>query len=179
MIIGDGIRLRAVERSDLSLFVNWLNDYEVRQFLTLYFPISMAFEEKWYESMINSSPEEQPMVIEVITEKGWKPIGNLGLMHVSNIDRDAELGIFIGEKTEWNKGYGRKAIQLLLRYAFMTLNLNRIYLRVFENNLRGINSYRAIGFVEEGRMRQAKFSEGAYLDILLMSVLRSEWQAEN
>jgi RimJ/RimL family protein N-acetyltransferase len=179
MIIGDGIRLRAIERSDLPLFVNWLNDHDVRRFLTIYFPMSMAFEEKWFESMISKAPEEQPLVIEVITEEGWKPIGNIGLMNVCNIDRDAELGIFIGEKSEWGKGFGRNAIKLMLRYAFQTLNLNRIYLKVFENNLRGIKSYRASGFIEEGRMRQAKFSEGAYLDVVLMSVLRSEWLVEN
>jgi len=129
--------------------------------------------------MISKAPEEQPLVIEVITEEGWKPIGNIGLMNVCNIDRDAELGIFIGEKSEWGKGFGRNAIKLMLRYAFQTLNLNRIYLKVFENNLRGIKSYRASGFIEEGRMRQAKFSEGAYLDVVLMSVLRSEWLVEN
>jgi RimJ/RimL family protein N-acetyltransferase len=179
MIIGDGIRFRAPERSDLQRFTDWLNDPEVRQFLTIYFPISMPIEEKWFEENLAKSPAEQTMVIEVITETGWKPIGDIGLMNVCNIDRVGEVGLFIGEKSDWSKGYGRKALSLMLKYAFNTLNLNRVYLRVLENNLRGIRAYKAVGFIEEGRMRQAKFYNGTYIDVLLMSVLRSEWQAEN
>jgi diamine N-acetyltransferase len=178
MIIGDGIRFRAIERSDLHLFVNWLNDSEVCQYLTVYFPISMSFEDRWYDEQQKLAPEAQAMLMEVITEDGWKPIGNIGLISINNLDRDAELGIFIGEKSEWNKGYGRKALKLMLNYAFYTLNLNRVHLRVVSNNLRGIHSYQAVGFVEEGRLRQAKFSNGTYTDLLIMSVLRSEWQAE-
>ena len=178
MIIGDGIRLRAIERSDLPRYVNWLNDPEVRQYLMMVSPLSLTFEEQWYESMIKRPMEEQAMMMEVFTEDGWKPIGNIGLMSVSNIDRDGELGLFIGEKSEWNKGYGRKAIQLMLSFAFNTLNLNRVYLRVVAENQRGIRSYKAVGFVEEGRMREAKFLNGSYHDMLLMSVLRSEWKAD-
>ncbi|MBI9049385.1 MAG: GNAT family N-acetyltransferase [Anaerolineaceae bacterium] len=179
MIIGDGIRFRAAERTDLQQFVDWLNDPEVRQYLTIYFPMSLAFEEKWFEDNLSKSPDEQALVMEVITEGGWKSIGTISLMNVCNIDREAELGLFIGEKSEWSKGYGKKALKLMLEYAFNTLNLNRVYLRVFENNLRGIRAYKATGFIEEGRMRQAKFCNGKYLDVLIMSVLRSEWQAEN
>jgi RimJ/RimL family protein N-acetyltransferase len=179
MIIGDGIRLRAAERTDIPKFVEWLNDIDVRQYLTIYFPMSMAAEEKWYEDNVQRPPAEQVLVIEIFTENGWKAIGNISYMHLSDIDRAAEVGLFIGDKTEWNKGYGRKALKLMLNYGFYSLNLNRVYLQVFENNLRGIRAYKATGFVEEGRMRQAKFSNGKYLDVLLMSVLRDEWQAEN
>ena len=162
MIIGDGIRFRAIERSDLPRYVNWLNDPEVRQYINLFHPISLAFEEQWYEKMISLPVEEQAMMMEVITEDGWKPIGNIGLMSVSNVNRDAELGLFI---------------KLLLVYAFNTLNLNRIYLRVVDENQRGIHTYKAVGFVEEGRMREAVFLNGSYHDMILMSVLRSEWQS--
>jgi RimJ/RimL family protein N-acetyltransferase len=179
MIIGDGIRLRAAERSDIPRFVEWLNDNDVCQYLMIYYPMSMAIEEKWFEDNTKRSPSEQVLVMEIFTESGWKAIGNISLMNFSDIDREAEVGLFIGDKSEWGKGYGRKALKLMLNYGFYTLNLNRIYLRVYENNLRGIRAYKATGFIEEGRMRQAKFSNGKYLDVLLMSVLRDEWQAEN
>ncbi len=66
-------------------------------------------------------------------------------------------------------------MRLLLQHGFDTLNLNRVYLRVYANNLRAIRCYEKTGFVLEGRMRQAQYQNGEYLDILLMSVLRSEW----
>jgi RimJ/RimL family protein N-acetyltransferase len=86
------------------------------------------------------------------------------------------LGIFIGDKRYWNKGYGTEVMRLLLRHGFSTLNLNRVFLRVFETNPRAIRSYEKAGFVFEGRMRQAEFIDGKYCDVILMSVLRSEWK---
>ncbi len=86
------------------------------------------------------------------------------------------MGIVIGEKTYWNKGYGTEVIGLLLRHGFTTLNLHRIYLRVFQNNKRAIRAYEKAGFIHEGRQRQAEFQDGKYLDVILMSVLKDEWK---
>ncbi len=66
-------------------------------------------------------------------------------------------------------------MRLLLKHGFDTLNLNRIYLRVFSNNVRAIRCYEKAGFVQEGRFRQAHYQDGEYWDVLVMSVLRSEW----
>jgi RimJ/RimL family protein N-acetyltransferase len=85
----------------------------------------------------------------------------------------------IGDKRHWNKGLGTEAMQLLLKHGFETLNLHRIYLRVFANNPRAIRSYEKAGFVVDGRLREAHFADGVYIDDLLMSVLRPEWQARN
>lgn len=175
MIYGKRIRLRHVERADLSLFVDWLNDPEVRQGLALYLPISQAEEDKWFENAMSVSRDEQPLVIEARCEDGWKVIGNSSFFNLDWRNRSAELGIFIGDKAYWNQGYGSEAMRLLLRHGFTTLNLHRLFLRVFEDNPRAIRAYEKAGFVHEGRQRQAEFQEGRYLDVLLMSVLRPEW----
>ena len=103
-------------------------------------------------------------------------IGNSGFFNIDWRNRGAELGIVIGDKAYWNKGYGTEVMRLLLHHGFTTLNLHRIFLRVFEGNPRAIRAYEKAGFVHEGRMRQAEFRDGKYLDVLLMSVLRPEWQ---
>jgi len=175
MLTRDKIRLRAVEREDLPRFVAWLNDPEVRQGLNLYQPMSLVFEEGWFESMLKRPIEEHPLVIEVETSGGWTPVGNVGLVNLNWKDRSAEVGIFIGEKQYWNQGYGRKAMELLLDHAFETINLHRVYLRVFETNPRAVRSYEKTGFQHEGRMRSAHYQNGRYIDVLLMSVLRPEW----
>ena len=175
MIYGERLRLRAVERDDLSRFVVWLNDPEVRQFLLLNLPLSMAQEERWFEAMTKAPPAEHVLVIEVRESDGWKPLGNISLMDIDWTNRLAEVGIFIGEKAYWSKGYGREAMRLMLKHSFETLNLNRVWLRVYEHNLRGIRAYEHAGFKHEGRLRQGIYKEGRYYDVLLMSVLRSEW----
>ena len=118
----------------------------------------------------------QPLAIEVFTSDGWQLVGNISLHNIEQINRCAEVGLFIGDKEYWNQGYGREAMRLMLRHAFDHLNLNRVYLRVYETNPRGIRSYERAGFVQEGRLRQAQYFNGIFVDVLIMSVLRSEWQ---
>jgi RimJ/RimL family protein N-acetyltransferase len=175
MILGNRLRLRAVERDDLPRFVAWLNDPEVRENLMLNLPLSMAQEERWFENLLNRPQAEAPLVIEILTADGWVMIGNVGLNEINLTARWAEVGIFIGDKKYWNQGYGRDALRLMLRHAFNNLNLNRVELRVYENNRRAIKSYENTGFVHEGSMRQKVFRNGKYLDELVMAVLRSEW----
>ncbi len=176
MIYGDRLRLRHVEREDLPRFVAWLNDPEVRQGLSGYLPLSMAEEEQWFEGMLKRPPDEQPFVIEARKDAGWVPLGNCSVFAISWRHRSAELGIFLGEKSLWNQGYGTEAMGLLLRHGFHTLNLHRLYLRVHANNPRAIRAYEKAGFVLEGREREAVFQDGKYQDGLRMAVLRHEWE---
>lgn len=178
MIYGKRIRLRAIEREDLPLFATWLNDPEVRSNLFIYAPISMPEEEKWYEQMLARQQDEHPLAIEIKTETGWELVGNVGFLNINLHDRSAEMGIFIGEKKYWNQGYGREALRLMAQHGFGDLNLNRVYLYVNETNQRGIRCYEKVGFVHEGRLRQACFHEGKYIDTFVMSILSSEWSDE-
>ncbi len=176
MIYGNGIRLRAPEPSDLENFTKWLNDPEVIAGLQLYAPLSLKDEEAWYENMLKSDPAEHPLVIEVEREDQWQPVGNCGMHKIDWRIRSAELGIFIGDKSRWNQGIGTQVMKLLLQHGFETLNLNRLALEVYDSNPRAIRSYEKAGFILEGRKRQASYRNGKYSDVLIMSVLRSEWQ---
>lgn len=175
MIYGERVRLRGIERTDLPLFVAWLNDPEVRENLLMQIPLSQAMEDNWFENMLKRPPEEHPLLIEARQGDKWVPVGNCGLFGIHWSVRSAEVGIFIGEKALWNQGYGTEAMRLLLRHGFETLNLNRIRLRVYETNPRAVRSYEKAGFTLEGRERQGMYKDGRYIDVLLMSILRSEW----
>lgn len=176
MIYGERVRLRADERSDLPHFVGWLNDPEVRQGLQADLPMCQAEEEAWYENMLKQPKAEHPFAIEARQGQGWTLIGNCGFHQIDWSSRSAEVGIFIGDKTYWNQGYGTEVMHLLLRVGFQTHNLHRVWLRVHADNRRAIAAYEKAGFVHEGCMRQAVYKEGQYVDLLLMSVLRAEWQ---
>jgi RimJ/RimL family protein N-acetyltransferase len=178
MLYGKRIRLRGNERSDLPKFVEWLNDPDVRRTLSMSMPISQAIEEQWFENMLKRPSEEQSLGIEIKDGDGWRLIGNCGIFDINWRARSAEVGLFIGDKSCWNKGYGTDVMRLLLRHGFETLNLNRIFLRVDAANLGGIRAYEKAGFVHEGRFRQGTFQGGEYRDMLFMSVLRSEWIPE-
>jgi RimJ/RimL family protein N-acetyltransferase len=175
IIYGKRIRLRAVEHEDVQKFHEWINDPEVTHSLAMYLPMSMQDELNWFEGFSKRDPHEKPLAIDIRKGKAWKLIGNCGVFGIELTHRSAELGIMIGDKSEWNKGYGAEAMTLLLRHCFETLNLNRAFLRVYEDNVRAVRSYEKAGFILEGRQRQAVYKNGKYEDVLFMSVLRSEW----
>ena len=177
MIYGERVRLRATERDDVKKFYSWVNDPGVTRYLSLYLPMSTVDEENWFEAMNKRDQSEKTLVIEVRDGDGWKMIGNCGVFGIDPVNSLGELGIMLGEKDEWNKGYGTETMVLLLRHCFDTLNLNRAYLRVYAGNARAKRSYEKAGFVEEGRLRQAVYKHGKYDDLIVMSVLRAEWSA--
>ena len=137
----------------------------------------MAEEENWFDQMTRSDPGQRPLAIEIRDGEGWQLAGNAGLFNLEWSNRSAEFGIFLGDKARWDKGYGTEVLQAILRHAFDTLNLNRVYLRVHATNARAKRSYEKAGLVPEGTMRQAVFRHGEYVDIHIMSILRSEWQS--
>jgi RimJ/RimL family protein N-acetyltransferase len=96
-------------------------------------------------------------------------------MNLKNRHGNFELGIMIGDRDYWGRGYGRETIKLLLDYGFHYLGGRRIELTTHAKNERAIRCYLACGFVEEGRPRQAIWMEGEYIDLVEMSILREEW----
>jgi len=177
MIYGERIRLRAAERDDVKKFCVWINDPDVTKYLAMYLPMSTVDEENWFERMTKRDPNEKTLVIEIRDGQDWKMIGNCGVFGIDPINSLGELGIMLGEKDEWNKGYGTETMTLLLRHSFDTLNLNRIYLHVYAENLRAKRAYEKAGFVDEGRLREGVYKHGKYDDVIVMSVLRAEWIA--
>ncbi len=177
MLVGNNVRLRALEKEDAKKCAQWLNDPEVIQFLYMNSPLSLAMEEKWFEAQLAKSPlEDQVLAIEVLQNDQWVYVGNTGLNKIEPVNAQAEFGIFIGEKEFWNRGVGKEAARLIVKHGFEDLNLNRIYLYVFEGNKRAISAYNAVGFVEEGVLRNAVYKNGQFNNMLIMSILHSEWR---
>ncbi len=174
MIRGERVVLRAIESGDLERCHQWMNDPEVKRFLSMRFPISMVQEKQWVEGERDPN-KELHLAIEALE---GEHIGNCGLMNRDTISRHAELGIVIGNKEYWSKGYGTDAMLTLCGFGFTQMNLHRICLRVLDVNARGIRCYEKCGFQHEGRLREAEFKHGAYHDMLLMSILADEFREQ-
>ena len=172
-ILGKRVCLRAIERSDIPTFVRWFNDPEVTKHLLMYLPMSQAQEERWFEEYLQDNRRN---VFGIETLDG-QLIGNVGLEGIDWKNSKVELGIVIGEKDYWDKGYGTEAITTLLHFVFEQMNLHRVSLRVFDDNPRAIHCYEKCGFKLEGRLREANFSDGRYRDELVMGILRDEFVA--
>lgn len=175
MIKGEKVRLRPIERDDLPRFVEWFGDAEVRRHLSVYVPFSLEQEERWFEDLQERLEQQEALVLAIETGDG-EHIGNVGLNGIDWKNRQAELGIVIGDKTQWDQGYGTDAIRTLLGVAFDEMNLHRVFLRVDADNARGVHCYEKLGFQREGTYRDAVFREGAYYDQHVMSILQTEFE---
>ncbi len=175
MIEGKQIDLRAVEEEDAVVFHRWFNDPEVTHFLGANaFPaVSMAQERLFIERLRDDSGRRAF----VIALKDGTPIGNCALRAFDWTARSCEVGIAIGEKQHWGKGYGGEALEMLQAIAFNNLNLHKLWLTCAAYNERGLRAYRRIGFREDGRLRDDRFLDGRYHDTIVMSILEHEWRA--
>ncbi len=108
-----------------------------------------------------------------------RPVGEIGLDGIQWNFGDAFVGIGLGDRADWGKGYGTDAMRIILRYAFMELNLHRVSLNVFEYNPRGIRSYEKSGFVIEGRERGLLQRDGRRWDVVYMGILKEDWLRQN
>ena len=101
-------------------------------------------------------------------------IGVVSFDSINWRDRDAEVGIIIGDPEFWEQGYGTDALRTILDVGFRWYNLHRVHLFVVHDNCRAIGAYEKCGFHHEGRLRDAVFIDGHYQDMLLMSILANE-----
>jgi RimJ/RimL family protein N-acetyltransferase len=174
MIEGKLVRLRAVAEADLDRYVVWMNDREVTLGLNMRYPLARAAEEEWIRGR-TSKPGAYDNVFFAIDTIDGVHIGSINFHIARPESRNSRLGIMIGDKAYWSKGYGTEAMLTFLRFGFDEMNLHRIDLTVDATNERAIACYRKCGFVEEGRLREARYQRGAYGDQLVMSVLRDEF----
>jgi RimJ/RimL family protein N-acetyltransferase len=175
MIEGKIINLRAYEASDAAAWVRWYNDGEVTEHLSWRYPLSLEAEQEYLKTL-TSAPVDYTRVLFAIETKDGRHIGGINFNAIYVESRKARLGITIGEKELWSKGYGADAIRALLRFAFDEMNLNRVDLTVDAAHAGAIACYRKCGFVEEARMRQYHYTRGGYHDWLVMGILREEFE---
>jgi len=174
-IVGERIVLREYRREDLPHMRVWVNDEGITRYLSHIFlpPQTMPMTENFLERVLSGQHGNYHFVIADKETLGY--IGQIDLFSVHAVNRTAEMGIVIGSADRQNQGIGAEAVMLLLRFAFLRANLNRIDLWVNADNARAIRCYEKCGFVREGVRRQCHFEGGRYVDNVLMGVLRNEW----
>lgn len=175
MLNGKTVVLRAVTRDDLVRLCQFNNDLAVELASGGDAPMPQALErlQAEFDEKAGQGGRDGP---EFAIEVDGKLIGQCALFAFDDVSRCCELGITIGDKSYWGRGYGRDTVRTLLDYAFHLLNLRRVFLAVNGNNDRAIRAYRSCGFVEEGRLRAHVWNNGAYVDLVYMGILREEWK---
>jgi RimJ/RimL family protein N-acetyltransferase len=170
---GELVWLRPVEKADLV--GDSLYDAELAHYAGFKTPFAPEAQERWFGKLLEQTG--QSMFQFVVSPLGSRSqIGGCGLRSIDRENGSAELSIFM-LRGSWGQGLGTDAVNALLDFGFGELRLERIYLHVFDYNARAMRSYEKSGFVREAVLRRARFHRGAHHDVIVMAVLRAEWQA--
>jgi RimJ/RimL family protein N-acetyltransferase len=176
LFTGEKVYLAALEPEKAAELSNrWAGDSDYLRLADSdpAYQYSVAEAATWIEKHLN---DKNSFNFTIFIRQDKRPIGDLGLAGIDWVHRNAYLGIAIGEREEWGKGYGSDAVKIILRFAFTELNLHRVSLTVFDYNERAIRSYEKAGFRLEGRQRGFLKREGQRWDLIYMGILRREWE---
>ena len=177
-IAGERVVLRSWERDDIQ--VRWETDQtadntETRMRDWHEPPRSLQQREAEFEAQ---QAEPDASTVALIIEADGRPVGDINLFHIEPRNSNAAVGMSIWRAEDRGRGYGSDAMRAMLAWAFRQMNLHRVELSVDPANAQAIAVYRKAGFVEEGRRREAHFTDGAYTDDLMMGILRRDFEAQ-
>lgn len=171
-VVGKKCYLSPSNVEDAELYCQWLNDLNISMQLGMTFSITPDEEKE-----ILAKLRKENRLFGIIDKETDKLIGNTGLHQINQIDQTAEFGIFIGDKSYWNRGFGQEATQLTLDFGFNLMNLHNIYLRVYDYNQRGIRCYEKCGFKKIGVFREARQIAGKRHNVIYMDILNHEFES--
>ena len=189
----DGIFLRPMTDEDTDLIVRWRNSDAVRTnfiYRELFTPQS---HRQWIETMVKTGRVVQMVICEKAAPSGedaeerpgqgtsgqgtpmqGTPVGSVYIRDIDRTHHKGEYGIFIGEDSARGRGIGTAAAKLMIRYAFESLGLHKLFLRVLADNARAIGSYEKAGFKQEAYLKDDVCIDGVYRDVALMAVINEK-----
>lgn len=175
LIESSQLQLRPLTVEDADQFYTWAIDREVTQYsLSSYaYPQAKGDIASWLAG-VNSQPKS--VSFGICCRESGRLIGYAGIVGISQLNRNGEYFILIGDKTYWGRGLGTQVTQLVTHYGFNDLGLHRIELTVYANNSAALSAYQKAGYVQEGVKRQCGYRNGEFLDQVQMSILAHEWR---
>lgn len=171
---GTRVGLRTPRKEiDLEVFLEGF-DLETKLFLGNPFPIYEQGEVQWFESLGKNDRNHVFTIVDL--EKDNQPVGTMGIHNISWVDRTAVTGACILKKEYREKRYGREAKELLLEWAFRSLNLEIILSEVVAFNERSIRYSLACGYEEVARIPNMNLRKGARHESVILQITKDAWE---
>lgn len=166
-------KLRELERKDIEEINKWRNDKElIEKLVAPYRYINSDVDVMWFQQYMSSRNSN---VRCAIVDSEDLIVGLVSLTDIDYLNQSADFRLMVGEKKNRGKGIGTFAVMEMLQHAFSNLNLNRVELTVLSDNEVAKNLYEKCGFVYEGKKRKSNYKNGKFVDILIYSILREEF----
>ena len=173
-LVGDNVYLSPISLDDVEKYTEMVNDIKVSVGLG-YLSYTNIIDFESEKEFLISVKKEKMFAVRLLENDNL--LGNVGFNSVDLLNRTATMGIMLGNSNYQRKGYGIEAVKLILDYGFSFLNLRNISLSVFEYNEAAYNLYKKAGFKEVGRLRKAVEIMGKTYDVIIMDMLKEEFQS--
>lgn len=171
-IDGKTIFLRDLKKSDATNeYMNWLNSKKINQFLESRFTKHSIVDIENYIKKMNHDADI--IFLAIIRKDNQKHIGNIKLGPINWDHKYAEIGIMIGDKNSWGKGFASEAIKLISDFGFNTLKLHKITAGIYEVNIGSIKAFLKAGFFIEGIRFNQFFLKGKYVNHILLAKMKN------
>lgn len=176
LLRGDLVCLARPTKEDIAHFAKWSADMEYQRLLRrgMVYPGSLEEHEAWFAEM---AKDEQSFPFSIRTLVEDRLVGMLVIKDIFWQARHCSFFIGLGNPEMRGRGYGSDAIRVMLKYAFLEMNMNRVGLEVMSYNAAALHSYERVGFQLEGTLRAYTYRDGVYYDMHVMGILRNEWEA--
>lgn len=168
------VHLRPLAESDVDDILGWVNDPEIVGNIAAFAGHAFTRDQElaYIRQVLGSRTDAVWSIVEDGTERY---LGQTGLHQIHDRSKVARLACIIAQRGDMGRGYGSAAIRAVLDHGFGPLGLHKVWLMVFATNHRSRQIYGRLGFVEEGVLREEYFHQGAWHDMVRMSLLAREW----
>lgn len=175
VVHGRRLELRPLVPEDVGeAYVRWLNDPETVRFTEARHCVHTLEGVRAYVEACRT--REGDHLLGIFEQAGGRHVGNIKIGPVDACHQCASVGLIIGEKARWGKGYATEAIALAARYAFTVLGLHKLTAGVIEGNEGSLRAFVKNGFLVEGVRRRQNLCEGRWRDETLLGLLAEEWE---
>lgn len=172
LIEGERIYLRKVTQADATpAYVQWMNDQEVVQYLESRFVVHTLEGIRDYIKKMENSAEN--ILFGIFLKENKKHIGNIKIGPINREHKFADVGIMIGDKSAWGKGYGTEAVKLATRYAFEKLGLHKLMAGCYADNIGSAKIFLKSGYEQEGLRKEKFMCKGKYVDELIFGIVNT------
>lgn len=168
-ISGERIFLKPLSWQEVTpTYVEWMQDKEITRFLESRWKTHTLESIKSYIEAISEAPDA--FLFGIFENGSGEHIGNIKIDNINQTHKFGHLGLIIGNKKVWGRGYGAEAIKLATRYAFEELYLNKLVAGIYANNIGSYKAFIKAGFQDAGRLKNNRLYENGYVDEILVEL---------
>ena len=174
IIPGEKVSLRPMKPKEVELIYKWANNPDVMPYWYGKRKSLKQIKDDWRPHYFSDRNPYSGRCFVIVADN--KPIGMINYNKIDRENKSADIDIIIGQKENWDKGYGTDALKTFINYLFRKFKLNRIWLGTYVFNLRAVSAYKKAGFKKEGILREDALINGKFIDSFIFSILRKEFK---